>query len=102
MLPVRLRARALDDLDTAATYYDEHAAHRAQAFIDAFLTAQNHIAQHPGTGSKKYATRPRLKGLRYWLLTDFPYAVFYVERATHIEIVRVLHQSADIPQHLQH
>jgi len=28
--------------------------------------------------------------------------VFYIERTTHIEIVRVLHQRVDIPQHLQH
>jgi toxin ParE1/3/4 len=102
MLPVRLRERALDDLDAAAAYYDEHAAHITQPFIDAFLTAKTHIAHHPRTGSKKYANNPRLKGLRFWLLTDFPYAVFYVERASHIEIVRVLHQSSDIPQHLQH
>jgi toxin ParE1/3/4 len=102
MLSVRLRERALDDLDTAAAYYDEQAAHMTQPFINAFLAAKNHIAQHPGTGSKKYATRQRLKGLRFWLLTDFPYVVFYVERATHIEIVRVLHQATDIPQHLQH
>ena len=102
MLPVRLRERALDDLDAAAAYYDEHAAHRTQPLIDAFLTAKTHIAQHPGTGSKKYATRQRLKGLRFWLLTDFPSAVFYIARVSHIEIVRVLHQSADIPHHLQH
>lgn len=102
MLPVRLRARARDDLDTAAAYYDEHAAHMTQAFITAFLVAQKHIAQQPRTGSKKYATRPHLKDLHFWLLTDFPYAVFYIERTTHIEIVRVLHQRVDIPQHLQH
>jgi toxin ParE1/3/4 len=101
MLPVRLRERALDDLDTAAAYYDEHAAHMTQPFINAFLDTKIHIAQHPGTGSKKYAPRQRLKGLRFWLLADFPYAVFCVERATHIEIVRVLHQSSDIPAHLQ-
>ncbi len=102
MRPTRLRERALDDLDIAAAYYDEHAAHMTQLFIDAFLTAQTHIAQHPGTGSGKYATRPSLKGLRFWLLTGFPYAVFYIERSNYIDIVRVLHQSADIPQHLQH
>lgn len=102
MLPVRLRERALDDLDAATIYYDKHAAHMTQAFIDAFLAAKLHMALHPGTGSKKYANRQRLKGLRFWLLTGFPYAVFYVERPTHIEIIRVLHQAADIPQHLQH
>ena len=101
MLPVRLRARARDDLDIAAAYYDERAAHMTQAFITAFLTAQTHISQHPGTGSKKYGPRQRLKDLRFWLLTDFPYAVFYIERKTHIEIVRVPHQSTDIPTHLQ-
>jgi toxin ParE1/3/4 len=101
MLHVRLREQARDDLDNAAAYYDEHASHMTQLFIDSYLAAQSHIAQHPGTGSKKYATRPLLKGLRFWLLHNFPYAVFYVERANQIEIVRVLHQSSDIPAHLQ-
>jgi plasmid stabilization system protein ParE len=59
MLPVRLRERALDDLDAAAAYYDEHAAHMTPPFIDAFLTAKTRIAHHPRTGSNQSADIPQ-------------------------------------------
>ena len=42
-----------------------------------------------------------IRGLRFWTLNRFPYAVFYVESGPGIEVVRVLHQSADIPVRLQ-
>jgi toxin ParE1/3/4 len=102
MRPIRLREQARDDLDEAAAYYDEHAAHMTERFIDAYLVAQTHIAKNPATGSLRYANEDQLRELRFWLVSDFPYAVFYIERPDFIDIVRVLHQSADIPQHLQH
>lgn len=101
MKPTRIRERALDDLDHAVACYDENAAHVVARFTEAFLNARRHIAQHPGMGSLRYADNGRAPGLRFCLLDGFPYAVFYIERADFIEIVRVLHQASDIPAHLE-
>jgi toxin ParE1/3/4 len=102
MRAIRLREQARDDLNDAAAYYDEHAAHMTQRFIDAYLAAEAHIAKHPATGSLRYANEDQLRELRFWLVSDFPYAVFYIDRPDFIDIVRVLHQASDIPQNLQH
>ncbi len=39
--------------------------------------------------------------LRSWILTGFPYTLFYVERENHVDIIRLLHQHSDIPIQLQ-
>ena len=62
--------------------------------------ALQHIAQHPGTGSRRYANASSIEGLRFWTLRHFPFAVFYAEHPHHIAVLRVLHQSSDLPQHL--
>ena len=64
--------------------------------------ALDHIERHPATGSMRYTVSNVKPPLRFWTLNHFPYAVFYFAHSDHIDIVRVLHQSADIPQHLQH
>ena len=38
-----------------------------------------------------------LPGLRSWPLTHYPYLVFYLERADHVDVWRVLHGQRDIP-----
>ena len=54
-------------------------------------------ARHPATGSARYALELNLPGLRSWPLKHYPYLVFYVERADHIDVWRVLHSQRDIP-----
>lgn len=96
-------AQASQDVENAVVYYLEHAESGvAERFLDEYDHALLHIAQFPGTGSGRYARLLGANGLRFWTLNKFPYIVFYLQRADAIEIVRVLHQSADIPQHLQH
>jgi toxin ParE1/3/4 len=98
---VRTR-RASQDIEEAIAYYlAEVDADLAEGWLDEFDAACTHIAQFPGTGSPRYAKRSAVKGLRFWLLNRFPHSVFYIERADCIEIIRVLHQSTDIPQHLK-
>lgn len=97
MKPSRLREKTREDLHHAVAYYAEHAPHMVDRFADAFLAARHHIETHPGTGSARYAKELGLAGTRFWTLNDFPYAVFYVERADFIDILRVLHQASDIP-----
>jgi len=102
MKPSRLREAALEDIDQALDYYFEFAEHTVDAFSAAILDARRHVEQHPGTGSPRYSEEGQAEVLRFWLLTRFPYAIFYIERDDFIDIVRVLHQASDIPTQLDH
>ena len=102
MKRIKRRVRATQDLEDAFSYYiDRVDIGVAERFMDEVDQALTHIAQHPGTGSPRYAQLLKNERLRFWTLSKFPYAVFYLERADYIEIVRVLHQSQDIPSHLE-
>ena len=92
------REQANRDVDEIIAYYlGERAVQAALGFIDALEQAYAHIGRHPGTGSPRYAHELNLPGLRTWLLTGYPYLIFYVERPDHVDIWRVLHEQRDIP-----
>lgn len=101
-LPVIPRALALGDVDeTVVHYLEEGAAQAALGFIAALEQAYAHIGRHPSTGSPRYAHALNLPGLRSWPLRRYPQMIFYVERADHIDVWRVLHGRHDIPGWLQ-
>ena len=58
----------------------------ALGFIDALEQAYTHIGRHPATGSPRHAHELDLPGLRAWPLTRYPYIVFCVERADHVDV----------------
>ncbi len=94
--------QASNDLNRAFDYYFDVANLQvAERFLEAVAKALDHIQLHPATGSMRYALIDVKPPLRFWTLNHFPYAVFYFDHAEHIDIVRVLHQSADMPRHLQ-
>lgn len=96
--PVIPREQANRDVDDAVDYYaSEGAQQAARGFIDALLLAYTQISRHPATGSPRYAHELSLPGLRSWPLKRYPYLVFYVERADHIDVWRVLNEQRDIP-----
>ena len=96
--PVVPRERAGQDIDDALDYYLSHAtAAVARGFVDALEKALAHIGCHPGSGSSRYAYALDLPGLRTWPLTGYPHVVFYLERADHIDVWRVLHGGRDVP-----
>ncbi len=92
------RTQARRDVNEALAHYlAEGSRQAALGFIDALEQAYSHIARHPATGSPRYAHELNLPGLRSWPLARYPYLVFYVERADHIDVWRVLHGQRDIP-----
>lgn len=96
-----LSAAAEADLLNAHAYYLEVASNKvADDFMQQADTALLHLQSFPGTGSNRYAQMSPHAHLRFWTLKRFPYAMFYIERDTVIDIVRVLHQASDIPFHL--
>ena len=100
--PVIPRERANRDAEEAVDYYLSEATEAvALGFIDALKQAYTHIGRHPGTGSPRHAHELNLPGLRAWPLNGYPHIVFYVERAEHIDVWRVLHGQRDIPAWMQ-
>jgi toxin ParE1/3/4 len=96
--PVVPRERARRDIEDAIDHYAREAGERAAlGFVDRVEGAFRAIARHPAAGSPRYAHELNLPGLRSRSLKRYPYLVFYVERADHIEIWRVLHAQRDIP-----
>lgn len=101
MKPFRKQRAADRDIDEAVAYYLAEAGDAvALGFIVAFDQAMEHICFHPATGSQRYGGISGIGELRFWTLNRFPYAVFYIECDADIEVVRVLHQSSDIPVRL--
>jgi toxin ParE1/3/4 len=100
--PVVPREQAHRDVEDAVAYYlAQDAESAALGFVDALEKAYGHIGRHPASGSPRHAHELNLPGLRSWTLTRFPYLVFYVERADHIDVWRVLHGQRDIPAWMQ-
>lgn len=79
----------------------EFGANAALGLIDALEEAYRTIGQIPAAGSPCYAHELGLPELRSWPLQAHPLVIFYVERAAHIDVWRVLHAQRDIPQSLQ-
>lgn len=96
--PVVPRELANRDVDEAIAWYlNEGAEQAALDFIAALEKAYGHIGRHPASGSSRYAHELNLAGLRSWPLAKFPYLVFYVEHADHVDVWRVLHAERGIP-----
>ena len=103
MKRIVLFTQATNDLELAFEYYFDIANLQvAERFRDAVAQALHHIERHPATGSMRYTLTDVKPPLRFWTVNHFPYAVFYFAHSEHIDIIRVLHQSADLPKHLQH
>ena len=95
-----LQRHAMRDLVNARAYYRQQAPHMVAAFaltVDAELL---HLRKNPETGSPRHGLQIGIAGLRCWLIKQFPYAIFYLQQANTVLVIRVLHQCADIPAHL--
>jgi toxin ParE1/3/4 len=102
MIGLVLREAAERDIEGSFDHYmDAAGSEIATAFVLAVDAALAHIAEFPGTGSPRYGKLFDTPGLRFWLVSKFPYVLFYIERDYHVDVIRVLHQHSDIPTQLQ-
>lgn len=100
--PVVPRKRAVDDVEETLAYYQREARQQtAITFIDALETTFRLIGRVPGIGSPRFAVELELPGLRARQVARFPHLVFYVERADHIDVLRVLDGRRNIPAWMQ-
>lgn len=101
MKPAIRSALADSDIQAALDFYLAEATHVAAEFIEELEHATRHIESHPATGSPRYAHELNIPQLRFWRLRRFPYAMFYVEHSDHLDVIRCVHWSRDIPVSLQ-
>ncbi len=101
MPEARLRAKAVDDVEGAVDYYVAEADRQvAGRFVDGLEQAIRTLERHPEVGSLRFAFELGVPGLRTFGIESFPYTIFYVVRSDHLDVVRLLHSSRDIPNTL--
>lgn len=101
-LTVILREAAAEDVDRAVAHYLEEAGTDvAASFIDALESALALVGEHPASGSARYATELNLPGLRYWVMGQFPFLIFYVQREDSVDVWRIVRAERDIPAWLR-
>ncbi len=84
---------ALQDMGDIRSYIAMDNPEAAARVVKAFETSAALLATQPELGQHK----PRLRGLRLWVVTEFPsYLMFYRVREGQVEIVRVLHGARDV------
>ena len=92
------RKQANSDVDGAIDHYARDVGPDvAIGFVEAIQAAYRVISEHPGIGSSRYAHELNLPGLRHRRLARFAWLIFYVERAHHIDVWRVVDARRDIP-----
>jgi toxin ParE1/3/4 len=100
--PLVPRRLVTQDLRDAAVHeLAEVDAATARRFIHAVEQVFRLIARQPGIGSPRDAVELDWPGLRTHPVRRFPYLVFYLEQADHLDVLRVLHAHRDIPASLQ-
>jgi toxin ParE1/3/4 len=99
--PAIRSALAAADIQSAVEFYLAESVKVATAFIDELEHATRHIEAHPATGSPRYAHELNLPQLRFWSFRRFPFALFYIEHGDHLDVIRCVHLSRDIPASLQ-
>jgi toxin ParE1/3/4 len=99
--PAIRSAATEEDILAAVEHYLREAPHIASDFIDELERAAHHIERHPSSGSPRYAHEMDIPQLRHWPLRRFPFALFYVEHEDHLDVLRCVHLTRDIPATLQ-
>ncbi len=101
-MQVQLRTAATSEVDSAIRYYRKEAsAAVAIEFVEEFEKAISMLSQHPAAGSLRFAYELEIPDLRSWSLHKFPYIVFYLPQADHLDVWRILHARRDIPASLR-
>lgn len=101
MKPAIRSALADADIAAAVDFYLAESATVARRFIAALERSVRQIEAHPESGSPRYAHELNLPQLRFCPLHRFPYALFYIEHADHLDVIRCVHMSRDLPASLR-
>lgn len=101
MTPIRLRPLAEDDLIERIDYYRRHAGdHLAVRFFDTAVATLESIGRMPVAGSPRAGELCEIPGLRVWRVAGFPCGWYYFATTDHVDVVRLLADSQDLPRAL--
>ncbi|KNZ31928.1 MAG: plasmid stabilization system protein [Methylibium sp. NZG] len=91
-----LRPQARADRRSEVRYYRDVAGTRVAAkLIDALEKALDELERNPGIGSPVMGQALGVEGMRTWLIAGFPLSLWYFERATHVDVVRLVGHRQD-------
>jgi toxin ParE1/3/4 len=101
-LPVRRTVQAERDITRHFVDLAVDNMEVAERFVESVWSGSITIADFPQIGPNRTFRNPRLRGIRFWPVPDFPrYLMFYRVLDDFIQIVRVLHSSQDITEILE-
>ncbi|MGH9963138.1 MAG: type II toxin-antitoxin system RelE/ParE family toxin [Pyrinomonadaceae bacterium] len=88
-LPVVFRRRVQNDLTAAFDWYEEQRSGLGEEFLSALESTFRSIEQFPEMFARVH------EDVRRAIVTQFPFAVFYLIEPKRIVILRVLHMARD-------
>lgn len=92
-----LRPSAREDRKSEVRYYREKAGRDTAVHLVAQMSrALEQIQTDPGIGSPRWGQLAEIDGLRAWRVTDFPLTWLYIERADHLDVIRLLGERQNI------
>jgi toxin ParE1/3/4 len=96
--PARLRPLAQHDLIERARYYEEQAGRAvAERFVDAAIRTLRAIEQMAAAGSPRIGELCSIPGLRARAVAAFGCGWYYLVQPDHVDVVRLLADSQDLP-----
>ncbi|MGN7246933.1 type II toxin-antitoxin system RelE/ParE family toxin [Janibacter anophelis] len=92
----RLTPAAQRDLSSIWDFTEERwSVEQAQKYLREIQVAIEWVAEDPGRGRSREEVRTG-----YHSYAVGSHVVFYLQRSSHVEVVRVLHQRMDVGRHL--
>ena len=93
MKPCVLRPKAREDRRHEIRYYRNRAGEgTATRLVSALETAQLQLSRDPGLGSPAIGLMLNVAELRSWRLNGFPLSLWYFERDSSVDVVRLVGQ----------
>lgn len=96
MKPVVLRPQAREDRRHEVHHYRQEAgAQVAAKLVDSLRKALRGLERQPGIGSPTLGQAIGIADMRTWRVDGFPLSFWYFERATHMDVARLVGQRQD-------
>jgi toxin ParE1/3/4 len=93
-----IRPRTWREIKAHVEYLEDHAGvETAERFIDCLISTFENLARMPRQGVRCSFSKPALKRLHRWPVTDFEsWLIFYFPKRDGVEIVHVIHGARDM------
>ena len=96
---IALNPRADFDIDDVLSHYQAQQAFQAgESFLTELAKCLTFVQTFPKAGSLRLGYEVGRRNIRTWPMNKFPFLLLYREAQNKVDILRVLHQSSDIPR----